>query len=76
MACRCVLRGEMKARPEVPTLEESDLPDFEVSTWFGNDACGLPPAIVSRIDAVKYRWNWPKHRSPQSHVLARNPTLR
>jgi tripartite-type tricarboxylate transporter receptor subunit TctC len=37
--------------PEVPTFEESGVPDFEVSTWFGMmTRARAPPAIVARLN--------------------------
>jgi tripartite-type tricarboxylate transporter receptor subunit TctC len=38
--------------PEVPTLDESGLPEFEVSTWFSMmTRAGVPSAIVTRLNA-------------------------
>ena len=38
--------------PDLPTVAESGLPDFEVSTWFGLVApAGSPPEIVGKISA-------------------------
>jgi tripartite-type tricarboxylate transporter receptor subunit TctC len=38
--------------PELPTLAESGLPDFEVSSWFALVApAGSPPEIVGKISA-------------------------
>jgi tripartite-type tricarboxylate transporter receptor subunit TctC len=40
------------ALPELPTFNESGVPGFESSTWFGLLApAGTPPALVSRINA-------------------------
>ena len=40
-----------KALPDVPTLVELGMPDFDVSAWFGLAApAGVPPAIVSRLE--------------------------
>jgi tripartite-type tricarboxylate transporter receptor subunit TctC len=37
--------------PEVPTMAESGLPGFDVSTWFGVFApAGTPPAVVARLN--------------------------
>lgn len=37
--------------PEVPTFEESGLPDFEVSSWFGiMTRAGVPSGIVTRLN--------------------------
>jgi len=37
--------------PELPTFEESGLPDFEVSTWFGIlTRAGVSVAIVRRLN--------------------------
>ncbi|MGZ8981856.1 MAG: tripartite tricarboxylate transporter substrate-binding protein, partial [Burkholderiaceae bacterium] len=39
------------AMPDVPTMAESGLPGFDVSTWFGVFApAGTPPAIVERVN--------------------------
>ena len=39
------------ALPDVPTMAESGLPGFDVSTWFGVFApAGTPPAIVARLN--------------------------
>ena len=38
--------------PEVPTVAESGLKNFEVMTWYGVMApAGVPPAIIGRIHA-------------------------
>jgi len=40
------------ALPEVPTVAEAGLKDFEVTTWYGNLApAGTPRPIVSRLNA-------------------------
>ena len=40
-----------KALPEVPTLAEAGVPDFDVSAWFGFAApAGLPPAVLTRLE--------------------------
>jgi tripartite-type tricarboxylate transporter receptor subunit TctC len=44
------------ALPEVPTIAESGLPQYEDSTWFGVLApAGTPPAIVGRLNAELVR---------------------
>jgi len=40
-----------KALPEVPTLAEAGVPEFDVSAWFGFAApAGLPPAVLTRLE--------------------------
>ena len=40
-----------KALPEVPTLIEAGVPDFDVSAWFGLAApAGLPSAVLARLE--------------------------
>lgn len=40
-----------EAMPDVPTMAESGLPGFDVSTWFGIFApAGTPPAVVERLN--------------------------
>ena len=40
-----------KALPDVPTLIEAGVPDFDVSAWFGLAApAGLPPALLARLE--------------------------
>jgi tripartite-type tricarboxylate transporter receptor subunit TctC len=40
-----------KALPDVPTLVELGMPDFDVSAWFGLAApAGTPPAVVTRLE--------------------------
>lgn len=44
-------RQRSKALPDVPTLAESGLPDFDVSAWFGLAApAGLPAALVASFE--------------------------
>jgi len=39
----------LPALPEVPTVAEAGLPDFEVTTWYGVLApAGTPRAVVAR----------------------------
>ena len=38
--------------PNVPTMMEAGLPDYQVSAWFGLFApAGLPPPILERLSA-------------------------
>jgi tripartite-type tricarboxylate transporter receptor subunit TctC len=42
--------------PEVPTFEESGVPDFDFSTWFGMmTLSGVPPAIIARLNVETNR---------------------
>ena len=44
-------RQRSKALPDVPTLAESGLPDFDVSAWFGlATPTGLPAPMVLRLE--------------------------
>jgi tripartite-type tricarboxylate transporter receptor subunit TctC len=39
--------------PEIPTVAESGLPGFDISTWFGVfGPAGMPPAIVDRLNTA------------------------
>jgi tripartite-type tricarboxylate transporter receptor subunit TctC len=45
------------ALPDVPTIDESGLPGYEASSWFGLLApAGTPPAIVAKINAEIAKW--------------------
>jgi tripartite-type tricarboxylate transporter receptor subunit TctC len=42
-----------KVLPEVPTMAEAGLPDFDVSAWFGLAApAGLPADVQARLEAA------------------------
>ncbi len=44
-------RQRSKALPDVPTLSESGLPDFDVSAWYGlASPAGLPAALVASLE--------------------------
>jgi tripartite-type tricarboxylate transporter receptor subunit TctC len=46
-------RRRSKILPSVPTLKESNLPDFDVSAWYGLVApTGLPLPILARLEKV------------------------
>jgi tripartite-type tricarboxylate transporter receptor subunit TctC len=46
-------RQRSKVLPQVPSLAESGMPDFEVSAWFGLAApTGLPADVKARIEAA------------------------
>ncbi|WP_376097384.1 Bug family tripartite tricarboxylate transporter substrate binding protein [Roseomonas sp. CCTCC AB2023176] len=46
-------RARFPATPEVPTLIEGGVPDFEASIWTGLSApAGTPPAVVARVAAA------------------------
>jgi tripartite-type tricarboxylate transporter receptor subunit TctC len=39
--------------PDVPTMEEQGVPDFEVDLWFGLLApAGTPPEVIARYNTV------------------------
>jgi tripartite-type tricarboxylate transporter receptor subunit TctC len=43
-------RARSKALPQVPTLVESGMPDFDVSAWYGLAApAGTPAAVIERV---------------------------
>jgi tripartite-type tricarboxylate transporter receptor subunit TctC len=45
------------ALPDVPTINESGLPGFEASSWFGILApAGTPPAVIARINTEVNTW--------------------
>jgi tripartite-type tricarboxylate transporter receptor subunit TctC len=45
------------ALPDVPTINESGLPGFEASSWFGILApAGTPPAVIARINSDVNKW--------------------
>src|SRR5690606_13742262 len=52
------------AYPDVPTLAESGVPDFDVASWFGLSAPkGTPDEIVERLSAaVKVALEAPKFK--------------
>jgi len=44
-------RARSKALPEVPTLAESGMPDFDVSAWYGLAApAGVPADLMGRLE--------------------------
>lgn len=44
-------RARSKALPQVPTLAESGMPDFDVSAWYGLAApAGIPAAVLTRVE--------------------------
>jgi len=46
-------RQRMQAQPEVPTLQESGLKDFDITAWYGIWApAGTPPALASQLNAM------------------------
>ena len=43
--------------PDIPTINESGLPGFEASSWFGLLApAGTPAPIVARINVEVNKW--------------------
>ena len=46
-------RTRAEVLPQVPTLAEQGLPDYEVTLWFGLWApAGTPPAVVQKLNAA------------------------
>jgi tripartite-type tricarboxylate transporter receptor subunit TctC len=46
-------RARSEALPEVPTLAEQGLPDYDMTLWFGLWApAGTPPAVVQKLNAA------------------------
>ena len=46
-------RSRAEVLPQVPTLAEQGLPDYEVTLWFGMWApSGTPPAVVQKLNAA------------------------
>lgn len=46
-------RERTRFAPELPTMIEAGVPDFEISSWFGVTApIGTPPAIVARLSDI------------------------
>lgn len=44
-------RERARAMPDVPTVSESGVPDFEMSTWFGLSApAGVPRPVIERLN--------------------------
>jgi len=45
------------ALPDVPTMVEAGVPNFEASSWFGVLApAGTPPAIVTKLNGEIAKW--------------------
>jgi len=50
-ALAILARQRSDALPEVPTIAEAGMPDFEVTTWYGVLApAGTPRAIIDRLN--------------------------
>ncbi len=62
--------------PDVPTLDESGLPGFEASAWYGiYGPRGLPPSSVARVDtAVRQALALPRVRE-RLDALALEPAM-
>ena len=46
-------RERSRFTPELPTMIEAGVPDFDITSWFGVTApVGTPPAIVARLNAA------------------------
>lgn len=65
--------------PDIPTLAESELPNFDVATWFGVVApAGTPPAIVEKINtAIKEALKMPdvqqKFQDQGAEIVGNSP---
>ncbi len=57
----------MRSWPEVPTVKESGVPDFDIATWFGlQTTAGVPRPIIERLNREIGDWI----RMPETRKLA------
>ena len=67
----------IKALPELPTIAESGLPGYDISSWYGLFApAGTPPAIVSLLNAEVARGITTRavaERLPDYELIANTP---
>lgn len=73
-------KARMTQLPDVPTVEQSGIPDFHVTFWLGMLApAGTPPAVVHKIYAAsKTIMEEPKARvslSLQGNVIPEDPAV-
>ena len=38
--------------PDLPSMAESGVPDFDLNSWNGYGPAGLPPEVVARLNAA------------------------
>lgn len=63
------------AAPDIPTLAESGLPDFDVSAWTGLFVpAGTPPAVIDRLNAATRAIANDSHYVDLVHKMATNVT--
>ena len=47
----------MRAWPQLPTVKESGVPNFEIATWFGlQTTAGVPRPIIERLNREVGEW--------------------
>ena len=76
-ALAATTRMRVKALPELPTIAESGLPGYDISSWYGLFApAGTPRGIVNRLHAEVARGITTKavaDRLPDYDLIANNP---
>lgn len=65
--------------PSVPTMQESGVPDYEVTSWYGVCApSGTPAAVLDKLNAdITASLQWPELRTRLSELITEiSPTSR